>query len=111
MIYRMSVVCGMQFARKNGSCPGLNGWQGWGEYGSGRRFREGQGGSGRRFGLWWVGSSIPEREDDNALFSEVEEALLAVHVASNGSQELTDPNCPSDCRIHVAFEVSKVDSL
>ena len=24
---------------------------------------------------------------------EVEEALLAIHVASNGSQESTDPNC------------------
>ena len=24
---------------------------------------------------------------------EVEEALLAIHVASNGSHELTDPNC------------------
>ena len=30
MIYLMSVGCGMQFAGKNGLCPGLNGWQGWG---------------------------------------------------------------------------------
>ena len=30
MIYLMSVGCGMQFAEKNGSCPGLNGWRGGG---------------------------------------------------------------------------------
>ena len=30
---------------------------------------------------------------NSASVSEVEEALLAIHVASNGSQESTDPNC------------------
>ena len=30
---------------------------------------------------------------NHASISEVEEALLAIHVASNGSQESTDPNC------------------
>ena len=30
---------------------------------------------------------------NRASISEVEEALLAIHVASNGSQESTDPNC------------------
>src|SRR5215216_4873389 len=30
---------------------------------------------------------------NSASISEVEEALLAIHVASNGSQESTDPNC------------------
>ena len=87
MIYLMSVGCGMQFAGKNGSCPGLNGWRGWGEHGGGRRFRGGQGSGGRRLGMWRA------EKMNSASVSEVEEALLAIHVASNGSQESTDPNC------------------
>ena len=85
-IYLMSVGCGMQFAEKNGLCPGLTGWRGWGEHGGGRRFRGGRGGGGRRLGLW-------QAEKNRASILEVEEALLAIHVASNGSQESTDPNC------------------
>ena len=81
MIYLMSVGCEMQFAGKNGSCPGLNGWQGWGEHGGDRRFRGGRGGGGRRVGVWRA------KKMTRASTSEVEEALLAIHVASNGSQE------------------------
>ena len=87
MIYLMSVGCGMQFAGKNGSCPGLNGWRGWGEHGGGRRFRGGRGGGSRRLAVWQA------EKMNSASISEVEEALLTIHVASNGSQELTDPNC------------------
>ena len=87
MIYLMSVGCGMQFAGKNGSCPGLNGWRGWGEHGGGRRFRGGRGDGGRRLSMWRA------EKMNLASISKVEEALLAIHVASNGSQESTDPNC------------------
>ena len=81
MNYLMSVGCRMQFARKNGSCPGLNGWQGWGKHGGGRRFRGGRGGGGRRSGVWRA------EKMNRASILEVEEALLAIHVASHGSQE------------------------
>ena len=84
MIYLMSVGCGMQFAGKNRSCPGLNGWREWGEHGGGRRFRGGRG--GRRLGVWRA------EKMNHASILEVEEALLVIHVASNGSQESTDPN-------------------
>ena len=87
MIYLMSVGCGMQFARKNGSCPGLNRWRGWGEHGGGWRFRGERGGGGMRLGVRRA------EKMNNASISEVEEALLAIHVASNDSQESTDPNC------------------
>ena len=43
-----------------------------------------------------MGQSICERsstERRKKMAEEVEEALLAIHVASNGSQESTDPNC------------------
>ena len=73
--------------QKNGSCPGLNGWRGWGEHGGGMRFRGGRGGSRRRLGVWRA------EKMNRASISEVEEALLAIHVASNGSHESTDPNC------------------
>ena len=86
MIYLMSVGCGMQFAGKNGSCPRLNGWQGWGEHGGGRRFRGGRGGGGMRLGMWRA------EKMNNASISKVEEALMAIHVASKGSKESTDPN-------------------
>ena len=78
MIYFMSVGCGMQFAGKNGSCSGLNGWRGWGEHGGGRQFRGGRAG-GMRLGVWRA------EKMNCASISEVEEALLAIHVASNGS--------------------------
>ena len=81
MIYLMSVGCGMQFTGKNGLCPGLNGWRGGGAW----RFRGGRG--GRRLGVWRA------EKMNRASISKVEEALLAIHVASNGSQESTDPNC------------------
>ena len=87
MIYLMSVGCGMQFAGKKGSCPGLNGWRGWAEHGGGRRFKGGRGDGGRRLGVWQA------EKMNSASISEVEEALLAIHVASNGSQESTNPNC------------------
>ena len=87
MIYLMSVGCGMQFAGKNGSCTGLNGWRGWEEHGGGRRFRGGRGSGGRRLGMWRA------EKMNRASILEVEEAPLAIHVASNGSQESTDPNC------------------
>jgi len=46
MIYLMSVGCGIQFAGKNGSCPGLNGWRGWGR--GAWRWQAVQGRAGRR---------------------------------------------------------------
>ena len=58
-----------------------------GEHGGARWFRGGRGAGGRRLGVWRA-----ERLN-SALVSEVEEALLAIHVASNGSRESTDPNC------------------
>jgi hypothetical protein len=67
MIYLMSVGCGMQFAEKNGSCPGLDGWQRWGEHGGGRQFRGGLGGGGRRLGLWRASGSMVEREDEQCI--------------------------------------------
>ena len=72
MIYLMSVGCGMQFAGKNESCSGLNGWQGWGEHGGGRRFSGGH--SGRRLGMWRA------EKMNRASISEVEGTLLAIHV-------------------------------
>ena len=59
--------------KKNGSCPGLNGWRGWEDHGGGRRFRGGCGSGGRQLGVW--------------------QAEKMNRVASNGSQESTDPNC------------------
>jgi len=69
MIYLMSVGCGMQFAGKNGSCLGLNGWRGWGrgEHGGGRRFRGGPGSGSRQLGVWRAGGSIHEREDEQCV--------------------------------------------
>ena len=86
MIYLMSVGCGMQFARKNGSCPGLNGWRGWGGAWRWQAVQGRAGGGGRRLGVWRA------EKMNRASISEVEEALLAIHVASSGSQESTDPN-------------------
>ena len=67
--------------------PGVKRMAGVGEHGGGRRFRGGRGGGGRRLGVWRA------EKMNRASISEVEEALLAIHVASNGSQESTDPNC------------------
>ena len=44
-------------------------------------------GGGRRLGMWQA------EKMNRASILVVEEALLAIHVASNGSQESTDPNC------------------
>ena len=87
MIYLMSVGCGMQFAGKKWIVPGVKRMAGVGEHGSGRRFRGGRGGGDRRLGMWQA------EKMNRASISEVQEALLAIHVASNGSQESTDPNC------------------
>ena len=67
--------------------PGVKRMAGVGEHGGGRRFRGGRGSGGRRLGVWRA------EKMNIASFSEVEEALLDIHVASNGSQESTDPNC------------------
>ena len=43
-----------------------------------------------------MGQSICQRSSTERMkktAEEVEEALLAIHVASNGSHESTDPNC------------------
>ena len=61
--------------------------EGVGEHGGGRRFSGGRGSGGRRLGVWRA------EKMNRASILEVEEALLAIHVASNGSQESTDPNC------------------
>ena len=48
------------------------------------------------FSVYNLGQSVCERsstERRKKTSEEVEEALLAIHVASNGSQESTDPNC------------------
>lgn len=87
MIYLMSVGCGMQFAGKNRSFPGLNGWRWWGEHGGGRQFRGERGSGGRRLGVWRA------EKMNRASILEVEEALLAIHVSSNSSKESTGPNC------------------
>ena len=73
--------------RKKWIVPGVKRMAGWGEHGGGRRFRGGRGTGGRQLGVWGA------EEMNHASILEVEEALLAIHVASNGSQELTDPNC------------------
>ena len=67
MIYLMSVGCGMQFAGKNGACPGLNGWGGWVECGGGRTFMGGQGAGGRQLGLWRAGVLMVAREDEQCI--------------------------------------------
>ena len=59
--------------------PGVKRMAGWGEHGGGRPFRGGRGGGGRRLGVWRA------EKMNRASISEVEEALLAIHVASNGS--------------------------
>ena len=87
MIYLMSVGCGMQFAGKKWIWPGVKRMAGVGEHGGSRRFRGGRGGGGRRLGVWRA------EKMNIALVLQVEEALLAIHVASNGSQESTNPNC------------------
>ena len=86
MIYLMSVGCGMQFAGKKWIVPGVKRMAGVGEHGGSRRFRGGCGSGGMRLGMWWA------EKMNRAPISEVEEALLAIHVASSGSQESTDPN-------------------
>ena len=73
--------------RKKWIVPGVKRMAGVGEHGGGRRFRGGRGGGGRRLGVWRA------EKMNSASILEVEEALLAIHVASNGSQESTDPNC------------------
>ena len=73
--------------RKKWIVPGVKQMAWVGEHGGGRRFRGGRGSGGRRLGVW-RGEKM-----NRASISEVEEALLAIHVASNGSQESTDPNC------------------
>ena len=67
--------------------PGVKRMAGVGERGGGRRFRGGQGSGGKRLGMWRA------KKMNSASILEIEEALLAIHVASNGSQESTDPNC------------------
>ena len=73
--------------RKKWIVPRVKRMAGVGEHGGGRRFRGGRGGGGRRLGVWRA------EKMNRASISEVEEALLAIHVASNGSQESADPNC------------------
>ena len=73
--------------RKKWIVPGVKWMAGVGEHGGGRRFRGGRGGGGRQLGV------LRAEKMNRASISEVEEALLAIHVASNGSIESTDPNC------------------
>jgi len=73
--------------RKKWIVTGVKRMAGVGEHGGGRRFRGRRGGGGRWLGMWRA------EKMNSASVLEVEEALLAIHVASNGSQESTDPNC------------------
>ena len=59
--------------------PGVKRMAGVGEHGGGRWFRGGRDGGGRRLGVW------RDEKMNHASISEVEEVLLAIHVASNGS--------------------------